>query len=386
MRIGIVCHPTIGGSGLIATQLGIGLARIGYEVHFISHARPFKLVDEKGIFFHCVEGIDYPLFDDPLYTFALTAKIVEIANTYDLDLVHAHYSIPHSLCAYLASEITHKKFPTVTTIHGTDVTVVGQDKPLYPLNRFSINKSTVVTTVSNFQRRYTKEQFDIRKSIEVIYNFIDLDVFSPKHASLERRRMLASDDEKILMHISNFRPVKNTEAVIETFHMVQAKVNARLVLLGNGPDLNKIKLLCQQLGIAEKVTFLGDVMHVENIIPNADCVFQPSYHESFSMVALEAMACGVPTVTSNADGIPEVVEQGKSGFMSEPNDILAMAKDIIDVLSDTQLQQRMGAYGRKRAEQNFCWSDKIAEYVKCYENAILKYQPKLIEFPKTKQQ
>ncbi|WOH35954.1 N-acetyl-alpha-D-glucosaminyl L-malate synthase BshA [Thalassotalea fonticola] len=386
MRIGIVCHPTIGGSGLIATQLGIGLARLGHEVHFISHTRPFKLVDEEGIFFHCVEGIDYPLFDDPLYTFALTAKIVEVADRYKLDLVHAHYSIPHSLCAYLASEITTNKFPTVTTIHGTDVTVVGQNKPLYPLNRFSINRSTVVTTVSNFQRQYTKEQFDISKSIGVIYNFIDLDVFSPKHASVERRRMLASDDEKILMHISNFRPVKNTEAVIEAFHMVQAKVNARLVLLGNGPDLRKIKLLCQQLGIAEKVTFLGDVMHVENIIPNADCVFQPSYHESFSMVALEAMACGVPTVTSNADGIPEVVEQGKSGFMSEPNDILAMSKNIIDILGDEQLQQRMGAYGRKRAEQNFCWADKIAEYVQCYEHALIKHKPKLVGLHKIQQQ
>lgn len=384
MRIGIVCHPTIGGSGLIATQLGIGLARLGHEVHFISHTRPFKLVDEKGIFFHCVEGIDYPLFDDPLYTFALTAKIVEVVERFDLDLVHAHYSIPHSLCAYLASEITTNKFPTVTTIHGTDVTVVGQDKPLYPLNRFSINKSTVVTTVSNFQRQYTKQEFNISKSIEVINNFIDLDVFSPKHASKERRAMIAADDEKILMHISNFRPVKNTDVVIKAFHMVQAKVNARLVLLGNGPDLIKIKQQCQQLGISDKVTFLGSVMHVEDIIPNADCIFQPSYHESFSMVALEAMACGVPTVTSNADGIPEVVEQGKSGFMSEPNDILAMSNHIIEIFRDARLQQSLGEYGRKRAEQKFAWSDKISEYLKCYENAIVRHQPKLIHFPQTK--
>ena len=378
MRIGIVCHPSIGGSGLIATQLGIGLARVGHEVHFIARMRPFKLEDEDNIYFHCVEGIDYPLFDDPLYTFALTAKIVEVAEQYDLDLVHAHYSIPHSLCAYLACEITTRKFLTITTIHGTDVTVVGQDKPLYPLNRFSINQSAAVTTVSNFQRQYTKEQFEIFKPITVINNFIDLEVYSAKHASQKRRRMLANDDEKIVMHISNFRPVKNTRIVIEAFHLVQARVKARLVLLGTGPDLEEMKQQCQDLGISDKVSFLGNVTHTEEIIPNADCIFQPSFHESFSMVALEAMACKVPTVTSNVDGLPEVVKQGKSGFMSAPEDSISMANDIVTILSDENLQQQLGEYGRQRAEKKFKWSDKIAEYIRCYEQAMIEHQDQLI--------
>ncbi|CAH0991218.1 N-acetyl-alpha-D-glucosaminyl L-malate synthase [Sinobacterium norvegicum] len=371
MQIGIVCHPSIGGSGLVATQLGLGLAKLGHQVHFISQSRPFKLAEHtKNVHFHSVEAIHYPLFQDPLYTFALTAKIVEVAERYRLDVVHAHYSIPHSLCTYLAGEISTVKFATVTTIHGTDVTVVGQDKPLYPLNQFSINKSNMVTTVSAFQRQYVYENFEVEKPIEVIHNFIDLDDFSPAKAAPSVRRTMASDDEKIVMHVSNFRPIKNSEAVITAFHLLLKRVKARLVLLGSGPDIEVMQSRCRLLGIEQQVTFMGDVCHVEDYLPNADCVIQPSYRESFSMVLLEAMACEVPTVSSNIDGIPEVVQHGVTGFIAEPDDVVAMADYMADILLHSEKQQTMGRAGRLSAAKRFNPDDKVAEYLACYQQAV----------------
>ncbi|MGS0824873.1 N-acetyl-alpha-D-glucosaminyl L-malate synthase BshA [Shewanella sp. 0m-8] len=380
MRIGIVCHPSIGGSGLVATELGLGLAKLGHEVHFISSVRPFKLIeDSECLFFHSVEAINYPLFSDPLYTFALTAKIVEVVEQFKLDVVHAHYSIPHSLCAYLAGEITEHKFPTITTIHGTDVTIVGQDKPLYPLNRFSIHKSSKVTTVSSYQRNYIYSHFDKSKSIDVIHNFIDLDVFSPKFADINVRRQLARDDEKIVMHVSNFRPLKNSDTVIRSFHMLLRKVKARLVLLGSGPDIDGIKQQCEKLGILKHVVFVGDVTHVEHYLPNADCMIQPSYRESFSMVLLEAMACGVPTVSSNVDGVPEVVDNGKTGFMFDPNDALGMAKAMEGILTEPHTQQNLGKAGRARAAKLFNPEEKILQYLKCYQDAIKDSQTEVAD-------
>lgn len=371
MRIGIVCHPSIGGSGLIATQLGVGLAQKGHEVHFISRTRPFKLEENlKNVFFHCVEGIEYPLFDTALYTFSLTAKIVEVVSLHQLDVVHAHYSIPHSLCAFLASEISEIKFPTITTIHGTDVTIVGQDKPLYPLNEFSINKSTIVTTVSNFQRQYIKTHFDIKKSIEVIHNFVDIHSFTPKNFCRSVRQSFAEDDEKILMHISNFRSVKNTATVISVFQLVHQKIKSRLVLLGSGPDIEKIKALGTELDLLDKITFLGDINHVETILPIADCVIQPSFNESFSMVVLEAMACAVPTVSSNVDGIPEVVDEGVTGFMADPDDIVGLVSPILELFRNETLRAEIGNNGRKRAETMFNWDSKVNQYIDCYERAI----------------
>ncbi|MFT5790407.1 MAG: N-acetyl-alpha-D-glucosaminyl L-malate synthase BshA [Shewanella sp.] len=371
LRIGIVCHPSIGGSGLVATELGLGLAKLGHEVHFISSVRPFKLIeDSKQLFFHSVEAINYPLFSDPLYTFALTAKIVEVAEQYHLDVVHAHYSIPHSLCAYLAGEISTHKFSTVTTIHGTDVTIVGQDKPLYPLNKFSIHKSTKVTTVSAYQRNYIYSHFEKDKTIEVIHNFIDLNVFTPKTANVDVRRQMAKDDEKVIMHVSNFRALKNTDTVIRAFHLLLRKVSARLVLLGSGPYIDNIKEQCEKLDILQHVTFMGEVMHVESYLPNADCMIQPSYRESFCMVLLEAMACAVPTVSSNVDGIPEVVEEGVSGFMLDPDDALGMAKAMEVILTCPDKQLQMGQAGRRRARVLFSPQQKIGQYVDCYYDAI----------------
>ena len=374
MRIGIVCHPSIGGSGLIATQLGLGLASMGHEIHFISSARPFKLqANNDNVYIHTAEPIYYPLFSDSLYTFSLTAKIVEVVEQYKLDIVHAHYSIPHSLCVFLASEIVTRKFPTVTTIHGTDVTVIGQDKPLYPLNQFSINQSSRVTTVSAYQREYIKTNFDISKSIEVIHNFIDLDEFSPRQACSALRKTLANDDEKIVMHVSNFRPVKNIQAVLRSFKRLQDGVNARLVLIGSGPETTSVQQECQASGIVDKVSFVGDVAEIAPYIAIADCVIQPSHTESFGMVLLEAMACGVATISSNVGGITEVVEDGVTGFTAAVDDDELMANHMTRILSDPALQRQMGAKGRERAAKLFNPESKIMQYIECYESAIAEF-------------
>lgn len=374
MRICIVCHPSIGGSGLIATQLGIGLAKLGHQVHFISQSKPFKL-DESlpNIYFHQVEAIHYALFTDPLYTFALTAKIVEVVDEFQIDLVHAHYSIPHSLCAHLANQITKRKFPMITTIHGTDVTLVGRNKPLYPLNQFSINKSDTVTTVSKFQQKYIKQHFDIDKSIEVIYNFTDLQTFSPVNADQTERAKLAEKDEKILMHISNFRPVKNTETVVKVFAQVVKSVKSKLILIGAGPEVAITKALVAKLNIQDKVVFLGEQSNIEDFIANADCIFQPSSHESFSLVLLEAMASGVPTVSSDVDGIPEVVQHGKTGFIAPLNDLIAMSEYIIRIFSDETLSQEFSKAGRIYAEDNFSWQQQVKSYQTCYEKTLHEF-------------
>ncbi|MBY5921049.1 N-acetyl-alpha-D-glucosaminyl L-malate synthase BshA [Ferrimonas balearica] len=371
MRIGILCHPSVGGSGLVATELAHGLAETGHEVHVISSAPPFKLRQyQSRIHFHSVEAIHYPLFKDPLYTFALTAKIVEVVDQYHLDVVHAHYSIPHSLCAYLATEITRRPFPIVTTIHGTDVTVVGQDRPLYPLNRFSIDRSTVVTTVSEFQRQHIRRHFALDTPIEVIHNFIDGDLFHPANQDRSLRRTLARQDQPIVMHASTFRPVKNTEAVLKSFALASSMVDAKLVLLGDGPELEATQGRCHQLGIADRVVFVGPVQHIERYLPLADCVLQPSYREAFCMVLLEAMACGVPTVSSNVDGIPEVVEEGVTGYMARPDDVEAQAKALVRLLADPALRQRLGQAGRQRAQHLFCTEEKVQQYLACYRRAI----------------
>lgn len=375
MRIGIVCHPSIGGSGLVATELGIGLAKLGHEVHFIARSRPFKLEESiDNVFFHSVEAIHYPLFDDPLYAFSLTARIVEVAETHKLDVVHAHYSIPHSLCSFLASEISSHKFATVTTIHGTDVTVLGRDKPLYPLNQFSINQSDIVTTVSHFQKEYINRHFEINKEIEVVYNFIDSKVFTPDNASIVKRRMMAADDEKILMHVSNFRPVKNTQTVIKVFAEVLKKVKCKLVLVGSGPEIEATQSLAARLNVADKILFLGNVKKTQNVIANADCVLQPSVHESFSMVVLEAMSSSVPTVSSNVDGIPEVATHGETGFIADLYDIHTMSEHVIELFTDESLAARFGEAGRKKAQEAFAWQLQVKEYYQRYQKAIEKFK------------
>ena len=368
MRIGIICYPSIGGSGLVATELGKNLAKLGHHVHFISYSCPFRLSKyEPNISFHSVDAINYPLFNQSLYTFALTAKIVEVAREYDLNVVHAHYSIPHSLCAHLAREIVGGTFGVVTTLHGTDVTIVGQDKPLYPINRYGIEKSDIVTTVSQYQRQHTLEHFRVDTDIRVIYNFIDPDAFKPYATGNTSRDQMADPDEKIIMHVSNFREPKNPIGVVRSFAKTADRINARLVLVGDGPGMTEIRQHCSELKICEKVTYLGKIDNVEDVLPLADCVFQPSYRESFGMVMLEAMACKVPVVASNADGIPEVVVDGETGILAHPDDHDALADALVRVCEDDDLAKRFANAGRKRAISNFHHSIIVPQYLETYE-------------------
>jgi N-acetyl-alpha-D-glucosaminyl L-malate synthase BshA len=369
MRIGIVCYPSIGGSGLVATQLGLRLAELGHDVHFISYATPFKLQQYRPrVQFHAVDPIEYPLFHQTLYTFSLTAKIIEVVEQFDLDVVHAHYSIPHSLCAHLAREITGRDFRIVTTLHGTDVTIVGQDRPLFPINKYGIEKSDVVTTVSQFQRSYTKQRLGIAKEIEVIYNFIDPQVFKPRE---QPHRCLAPPEERLIMHIGNFRQPKNPAGVLQTFIRVARQVpNARLVLVGEGPELGSFRQSCREHHLCDRITYLGAIDNVEMVLPMADCVLQPSYHESFGMVLLEAMACGVPTVSSNVDGIPEVVAHGETGYTAGPDDHDALAAHVVAICRDACLQQRLGQAGRERAISHFHHDHIVPQYLAVYERLL----------------
>ena len=369
MNIGIICYPSIGGSGLIATELGVNLAKMGHQVHFISYSVPFKLpAFERNIYFHAVDPVNYPLFNQTLYTFSLTAKIIDIVNEYKLDLVHAHYSIPHSLCAHLAREVCGKEFKIITTLHGTDVTIVGQNKPMFSLNKYAIEQSDKVTTVSEFQKQHTQRHFGITKEIEVIYNFVNTDIFKP--AAKNGKSCLANIDEKIVMHISNFRSPKNPKGVIKTFYHVQNQTPAKLVLVGDGPGIGEIRNLCKEFDICKHVCFLGKLDNVENVIPMADCVLQPSYLESFGMVLLEAMASEVPTVSSNVDGIPEVVVHGETGFYAPPDNHEELADYVVRICSSKELANHLGAAGRKRAIETFNKDIMVSHYLDTYHRVL----------------
>ena len=355
---------------MVATELGVNLAKLDHQVHFVSYSVPFKLPTfERNIYFHAVDPVSYPLFNQTLYTFSLTAKIIDVVREYNLDLVHAHYSIPHSLCAHLAREVCEKDFKIITTLHGTDVTIVGQNKPLFSLNKYGIEQSDMVTTVSEFQKDHTNRYFGITKKIEVIHNFVDTDVFKPA-AGNGKSCLLAATDEKVIMHVSNFRAPKNPEGVIKTFYLVQKQIPARLILVGDGPGIGEIRNLCKEFDICERVCFLGKRDSVETVIPFADCVLQPSYLESFGMVLLEAMACEVPTVSSNVDGIPEVVVHGETGFFAPPDNHEELAEYIVRICSSKELAARLGRNGRRRAIDTFNKDKMVSRYVDAYRSVL----------------
>ncbi len=371
MRIGIVCHPSVGGSGLVASELALRLADRGHDVHVISKRRPFRLAeDEDRVTVHPVDQTDYPLFEGDLYLYTLAAKIAEVVVGQDLDLVHVHYAIPHAAAAWIARDLSERRFPIVTTLHGTDVTIVGQRPEVFPVNRLSIERSDVVTTVSRFQRIHVLKHFGARCPVQVIPNFIDPNQFSPAKASLELRSRLSGDDDFLIMHTSNFRPLKNITGVIESFRIAAERLPARLALVGDGPEMDWARERCRQLGLSGRVTFMGEVQSTADLLANADCVLQPSYTESFSMVALEAMASAVPVVASNRGGIPEVVEHGVTGFVEDPDDHEALAGHLVDLGRDPDLRRRMGADGRRRAIESFHWSDRVADYELCYRACL----------------
>ncbi len=375
MKIGINCYPTYGGSGVVATELGIELAERGHQVHFITYSQPFRLTGrEKGIFYHEVPVTNYPLFEYPPYTLALATRIAEVSEYYDLDIMHVHYAIPHSVSALLARQMLatrNRKLPFVTTLHGTDITLVGIDRSYLPITRFAIEQSDGVTSISNYLREKTIQDFSIQRPIEVIPNFVNCDVYTPKIAGRdEARAAFAKPDEKIFAHLSNFRAVKRVIDVVEVFARVAAKVPSQLLMIGDGPDRSKAEYLAIDLGVRDRVHFLGKQDSVSDLLPLADLMIMPSEMESFGLAALEAMACRVPTIATRVGGVPELVEDGVNGLLFPVGDIEAMAEASIALLQDEKRLEEMRIASRRTAQKHFCASQIIPQYEQYYEKVL----------------
>jgi N-acetyl-alpha-D-glucosaminyl L-malate synthase BshA len=371
MKIGITCYPTYGGSGVVATELGIELAARGHEVHFISYAMPIRLtLANERIHFHEVEVTTYPLFDHPPYTLALAVKMAEVAEEAGLDLLHVHYAIPHSVSALLArSMAAPRRLPFITTLHGTDITLVGNDRSYLPITRFSIEQSDGVTAISHYLRDRTLKEFEIHHPIEVIPNFVNCDLYK-RADNPQLRATWAPNGEPILMHLSNFRPVKRITDVVEIFACVREKMPAKLVLMGDGPDRGAAEWLVRQKCLNRDVFFLGKQDHVEQKLGLADVFLLPSDLESFGLAALEAMACEVPVVASNVGGLPEVVTHGVDGFLVEPRDVAAAAKYALEILTRADCGREMGQQARINARRKYCSNDVIPQYEAYYQQVL----------------
>lgn len=380
MKIGIVCYPTYGGSGVIATELGLGLARRGHEVHFITYRRPVRLSHfHENVFYHEVDTEDYPLFEYPPYDTALASKIVDVVKYQNLDLLHVHYAIPHAAVAYMAKKIllTQGRYlPVVTTLHGTDITLVGNNSAFAPVVEFSINKSDGVTAVSQNLKEDTLRLFNIQREVKVIYNFIDFGRFKKVNKD-HFKKIIAPEGERILVHTSNFRRVKRVEDVILIFKQVQEKIPSKLLMIGDGPERQNAERLCRDLGLGNEVRFLGKQDAIEELLAICDLFIMPSESESFGLAALEAMACEVPVVSSNGGGLPEVNIHGVTGFLSEVGDVDEMAQYAIQLLSDdAMLQQfRINALAQaKRFDLENILPDYEAFYQEVLEKSIIKIE------------
>jgi L-malate glycosyltransferase len=351
MKIGITCYPTYGGSGVVATELGKELALRGHEIHFVSYALPFRLNEFiERIYFHEVEMSSYPLFEFPLYSLALASKMVEVTRYENLDLLHVHYAIPHATSAYLAKQMLKdfKDIKIITTLHGTDITLVGLEPSFLPLVKFSMEQSDGLTAVSRFLKEKTLTNYNIEKDIEVIPNFVDTELFKPNgHAGF--RQHIAPNKEKILVHISNFRPVKRVPDIIKMFQKVVKEIPSKLVLVGDGPDRSECERLCRSLEICDQVRFLGKQETLVDILTASDLFLIPSQSESFGLSALEAMSCGLPVLSSSVGGLPELVKHNETGFISEIGDIDRMARYAIDLLSNERKYELFSGNARKRA-------------------------------------
>jgi L-malate glycosyltransferase len=370
MKIGITCYPTYGGSGVVATELGIELAARGHEIHFISYAPPIRLPSaSERITFHEVEVSTYPLFDHPPYALSLAVKMLEVAESVPLDLLHVHYAIPHSVSALLArSMAAPRRLPFITTLHGTDITLVGSNRSYLPITKFSIEQSDGVTAISKYLKRRTLEEFGIETPIEVIPNFVNCDLYH--RANQEERTQWASGGEPIVMHLSNFRPVKRVTDVVEIFALIRQRMPAKLVLIGDGPERASAEWLVRQKCLGRDVHFLGKQDNVHEKLGLADLFLLPSELESFGLAALEAMACEVPVIATNVGGVPEVVEHGVDGFLVEPRDVASAAKYAIEVLSRPDRGRAMGQRARINARKNYCASDIIPAYEAYYRRVL----------------
>jgi N-acetyl-alpha-D-glucosaminyl L-malate synthase BshA len=370
MRIGITCHSGSGGSGILATELGLRMAARGHEVHFIVRESPFRLPGYvENVFLHPVEDVYYPLFQAPPHTMALASKMAEVAVTYDLDVLHVHYAIPHAVSAYLAKQmLAPRAIGVVTTLHGTDITLVGNQPIFQRITRFCIEASDRVTAVSRFLEQETRRIFGIQRDIRVIHNFVDCERFRPR-ATPELRRRFAAPDELILMHASNFRPVKNVGVLLEVFAAVTRERAARLVLLGEGPELPFAQRRASELGLGDRVVYLGNQEAIEELLPLADVFLLPSHHESFGLAALEAMACGVAVICTSVGGATAVIEEGKDGFLRHPADVSGWVEATLGLLRDPERRRRVGDAARRTAKQRFCSDEAAARYEEEYVRA-----------------
>jgi N-acetyl-alpha-D-glucosaminyl L-malate synthase BshA len=377
MRIGITCYPTYGGSGVVATELGIELAALGHEVHFISYSQPFRLSGrDEGIHYHEVPVSSYPLFEFPPYDLALASRMAEVAEFNELDLLHVHYAIPHSVSALLARQMLAAKgrrLPFVTTLHGTDITLVGLDRSYLPITRYAIQESDGVTCISNYLKDETLAHFGITRGIEVIPNFVNCNVYLPykdEAARATARARLARPDEAILMHLSNFRPVKRVVDVVKVFARVARELPARLVLVGDGPDRSAAEWLAHDLHIQDKIHFMGKQERVNELLPLADLMLMPSELESFGLAALEAMACKVPSIATRVGGVPELIDDGVTGLLYPVGKVEDMAAGALGLLTDRARMEAMQEAGRKTAKKRFCSSLVVPQYVKYYEQVL----------------
>ena len=372
MKIGITCYPTYGGSGVIATELGKELALRGHEVHFISYALPFRLSHYiENIVFHEVEISNYPLFEFPLYSLSLASKMVEVAEFEKLDLLHVHYAIPHATSAYLAKEMMRKKrdIKIFTTLHGTDITLVGLEPSFLPLVKFSIEKSDGVTAVSRFLTEKTIVNYSCENDIRVIPNFVDTELFKP-HNNGEFRNTLAPKGEKILIHTSNFRVVKRVPDTIRIFEKVQKEIPSKLILIGDGPDRSECERICRQLELCDKVKFLGKQDGLTEILASSDLFLIPSQSESFGLAALEAMACGLPVISSSVGGLPELIKHNETGFIAEIGDVDRMAKYALELLSNEKKYKLFSENSRQRAVNKFDKSKVVPLYEQYYKEIL----------------
>jgi N-acetyl-alpha-D-glucosaminyl L-malate synthase BshA len=371
VNIGITCYPTYGGSGVVATELGIALAERGHEVHFVSYASPFRLTHfYERVYFHAVEQSTYPLFDFNLYTLALASKLVEVAQYQKLDVLHVHYAIPHAVSGYLAREIIGRdKVKLVTTLHGTDSTLVGLEPSFLPLTRFSIMQSDGVTAVSRFLKEKTLTSYNIDKPIEIIPNFVNTEEFRPVD-SLPFRRHIAPDGEKVLVHVSNFRAVKRVPDAIRVYERVRQQIPSKLLLVGDGPDRSECEKLSRELDLCDGVLFLGKQDALVEILSASDLFLLPSQSESFGLSALEAMSCGIPVISSSVGGIPEVNVHGETGYIAELGDVERMAKYAVDLLTNPVKYADFSEASRRRAVEQFRTEDIVPMYEDYYRRVL----------------
>jgi N-acetyl-alpha-D-glucosaminyl L-malate synthase BshA len=377
MRIGITCYPTYGGSGVVATELGIELSGLGHEIHFISYSQPFRLSGrDGGIFYHEVPVSSYPLFEFPPYDLALASRMAEVAEFYQLDLLHVHYAIPHSVSALLARQMLAargRRLPFVTTLHGTDITLVGLDRSYLPITRYSIQESDGVTSISQYLKDKTLADFGITREIAVVPNFVNCDVYTPvadESVRAAARKRLVGTDEPILIHLSNFRPVKRVVDVVKVFAQVTRAIPSQLVLVGDGPDRSAAEWLVHDLKIQDRVHFLGKQDRVNELLPLADLMLMPSQLESFGLAALEAMACKVPTIATRVGGVPELIDDGETGLLFAVGDVDAMAHGAIGLLTERERLQLMRDAARRTAQKRYCATLVLPQYVKYYESVL----------------